>query len=142
MIGSSWVRARFPCSCSLCTVTSVPLVGVGVVVRAPVASHFTRGLHVSLERGKSMSKGLGAPVLSLQGSGEAEIAARRGARVGHFDDVMGLGRSRNCHSRHLSHPRPFRKARAERRLAFGIERLTCCQRLWQVSFAKAPMMGL
>jgi hypothetical protein len=142
MTGSCWVRARFPHSCSLCTVMSVPLVGVGVMVRASMASHFTRGLHVSLERGKSMPKGLGAPVLSLQGSGEAEIAARRGTRVGHFDDVMGLEQSRNYHPRHLSHPRPFRKARVGRRLAFGIERLTCCQRLWQVSFAKAPTMGL
>jgi hypothetical protein len=56
---------------------SIPLVGVGVVVRAPMAPRLARGLHVSLERGRSMLRGSGAPMLMLQGSGEAEIALDR-----------------------------------------------------------------
>jgi hypothetical protein len=43
------------------------------------------------------------------------------AMVGHFDDVMRLGRGGNYRPRHLSWLRPFRKARAGWRLAFGLE---------------------
>jgi hypothetical protein len=70
--GSCWVRAWFSCSCSLCTVTSVLLAGVGAVVRVPIAPRFARGLHAYLGRGRSMPRGSDALMLMLQGSGEAE----------------------------------------------------------------------
>jgi hypothetical protein len=52
---------------------SVPSVGTGAMVGAPVAPRLARGLHVSLGQGGSMPRGSGAPVLTLQGSGEAEM---------------------------------------------------------------------
>jgi hypothetical protein len=72
-----WIRVWFACSCSLCTVISVPSAGTGIVVRAPVAPHRARGLHVSLEQGRSMPRGSDAPMLTLQGSGEVEIVPDR-----------------------------------------------------------------
>jgi hypothetical protein len=90
--GHVWIRARFPCSYSLCTVMSVPSAGMGTVVRAPVAPRLARGLHVFLERGRSMPRGSGSLVLTLQG-GQGENCSRQGAGVGRFDDVMG-GRAR------------------------------------------------
>jgi hypothetical protein len=67
--GHIWIRARFSCSCSLCTVMSVPSVRMGAAVRTPVAPRLARGLHTFLERGRSTPRGSGAPVLMLQGSG-------------------------------------------------------------------------
>jgi hypothetical protein len=43
----------------------------------PVASCFARGLHASLKRGRSMSRGSGASVLMLLGSDVAEIVLDR-----------------------------------------------------------------
>jgi hypothetical protein len=57
-----------------------------------VAPRLARGLHVSLGRGRSMPRGSGAPVLTLQGSGEAKIVLDRAQGLGRFDDVKGLGR--------------------------------------------------
>jgi hypothetical protein len=51
--------------------------GSGAMVRALVALCLARGLHVSLRRGRSTPRGSGAPVLTLQGSGEAEIVPDR-----------------------------------------------------------------
>jgi hypothetical protein len=42
-----------------------------------VAPYLVRGLHASLERGRSMPRGSGVPVLTLQGSGEEEIVPDR-----------------------------------------------------------------
>jgi hypothetical protein len=67
---------------------SVPSAGMSAVVRASVAPRLARGLHVSLGRGRSMPSGLDAFVLTLQGSGEAEIVPDR-AQGRRFDDVMG-----------------------------------------------------
>jgi hypothetical protein len=61
------------CSHSLCMVVFVPSMGTGTVVGAHMAPHLARGPHASLGRGKSIPRGSGAPVLMLQGSGEAEI---------------------------------------------------------------------
>jgi hypothetical protein len=44
---------------------------------APVAPRLSRGLHVSLEQGRSMPRGSGAPVLTLSGPGKAEIVPDR-----------------------------------------------------------------
>jgi hypothetical protein len=43
----------------------------------PVAFCLARGLHASLERGRSMPRGSGTAVLTLQWSGEAEIIPSR-----------------------------------------------------------------
>jgi hypothetical protein len=96
---------------------------------APMAPRLSRGLHVSLGRGKSTPRGSGAPVLTLPGSGEVEIIPGRAQGLGALMTSWGLGRGENYRSRRLSHPRPFRKARAGWRLALDFERLTCCQRL-------------
>jgi hypothetical protein len=66
-----------PCSRSLCMVVSVPSLGLGAVVGAHVAPSLARGPYTSLERGERMTRGLGAPTLTLQGSGEAEIVPNR-----------------------------------------------------------------
>jgi hypothetical protein len=42
-----------------------------------MALRLARGHHVSLEQGRSMPRGLGAPVLTFQESGEAEIVPER-----------------------------------------------------------------
>jgi hypothetical protein len=73
MLGQSVV----PVFLSLCTVMSVPSTGVGAVVKAPMAPRLARGLHVFLGRGRSTLRGSGAPVLTLHGSGEAEIVPDR-----------------------------------------------------------------
>jgi hypothetical protein len=93
--GSCWVRAWFSCSCSLCIVTFVPSAGEGAVVRAPVAPRLARGLHVSLGRDKSTPRGSGAPVLTLQWSGEAEIVPNGALGSGALMTSWGLGRGRN-----------------------------------------------
>jgi hypothetical protein len=72
-----------------------PIVGAGAAVGGPVASCLARGLHVSLGRGGSTSRGLGALMMS-----------------------WGLGRGGNCHPRLLSCLRPFRKAQVGWRLMF------------------------
>jgi hypothetical protein len=61
---------------------SIPLAGMDAVVGAPVAPRLARGLYVSLGQGRSTPRGSGAPVLILQGSGEAEIVP---------DGTQGLG---------------------------------------------------
>jgi hypothetical protein len=59
-----------------------------------MTSRLARGLHASLERGRSTLRGLGAPVLTLQGSSEGEIVLDRAQGSGAFDDIMGgLGRA-------------------------------------------------
>jgi hypothetical protein len=75
--GHVWIKAGFPRSYSLHTVMSVLSAGMGAEVGGPMASRLTRGLHASLGRGRSTPRGLGAPALTLQGSGEAEIAPDR-----------------------------------------------------------------
>jgi hypothetical protein len=90
--GHVWIRARFPCSCSLCTVMFVPSAGMGAAVRAPVAPRLAKGLHVSLRRGRSMPRGSDAPVLTLQGSGESEIVLDRAQGSGALMTSWGLGR--------------------------------------------------
>jgi hypothetical protein len=45
--------------------------------RALMASHLDRGLHVFLRLGRSTPRGLDAPVLTLQGSGKAEVVPDR-----------------------------------------------------------------
>jgi hypothetical protein len=71
---------------------SVPSVGMGVVVGAPVAPRLARGLHVSLGQGRSMPRGSGAPVLMLWGSGEEEIVPDEVQGLGALMTSWGLGR--------------------------------------------------
>jgi hypothetical protein len=87
-----------------------------------------RAPHVPRARQK-YAKGSGAPVLTLQGLSEAEIVLDRAEGSGALMTSWGLGRGGNCRPSRLSRPRPFRKARAGRRLGFGFERLTRRQRL-------------
>jgi hypothetical protein len=63
-------------------VVSVPSVGMGAVVGAHAALVLARGSYASLGRGGSVPRGSGAPVLTLQGSSEAEIVP---------DGVQGSG---------------------------------------------------
>jgi hypothetical protein len=81
---------------------SVPSVRMGAAVRALVAPRLTRGLHVPLGQGRSMPRGSGAPVLTLQvsgalmtswGSDEVETAARGVGLAGGL--TVGLGRGRD-----------------------------------------------
>jgi hypothetical protein len=65
--------------------------GTGAAVRAPVAPHLARGLHVSLGRGRSMPRGSGAPMLTLQGSGKAEIIPDRAQGSGALIMSWGSG---------------------------------------------------
>jgi hypothetical protein len=112
---------------------SVPSVGVGAVVRAPVASHLARGLHSSFGRGRSTPRGSGAPVFRLQGSSEAEVVPDRSWGLG---EVKTTTRGA-CLAQDLS-----------ARLGWdggwlsGLERLTCCQRLLRVGFTEALTMRL
>jgi hypothetical protein len=64
--GSCWVRAWFPCSYSLCTVTSVPSAGVGAVVGGPRGS-------TSFQRAPRVPR----------------VRRKYTEGVGRFDDVMG-----------------------------------------------------
>jgi hypothetical protein len=57
-----------------------------------VAPRLARGLHVSLRRGRSTLRGSGAPVLTSQGSGEAEIVPERAQGSGALMTSWGLGR--------------------------------------------------
>jgi hypothetical protein len=50
---------------------------MGAVVGAHAAPNLAREPYVSLGRGDSMPRGSDAPVLTLQGSGEAEIVPDR-----------------------------------------------------------------
>jgi hypothetical protein len=63
-------------------VMSIPSVGMDVVVGTHAAPVLARGPYTSLGRGGSMPRGSSAPVLTLQGLGEAEIVS---------DRVQGLG---------------------------------------------------
>jgi hypothetical protein len=86
--GSCWVRAWFPCSCSLCMVTFVPSAGVGAAVGGPHGSpSCQRAPRVPRARQK-YAKGSSASMTS-----------------------WGLRRGENWCSGHLSRSRPFRKAR-------------------------------
>jgi hypothetical protein len=62
---------------------------MGAVVGAHAALVLDRGSYASLGRGRSMPRGSGAPVLTLQGSGEAEIVPDGVQGSGAFDDVTG-----------------------------------------------------
>jgi hypothetical protein len=70
---SCWITAWLSCSCPLCMVVYVLSVGIGAVVGAHAAPVLARGPYASLWRGESMPRGSDAPVLTLQGSSEAEI---------------------------------------------------------------------
>jgi hypothetical protein len=72
---------------------------MGAAVRALMAPRLTRGLHVPLGQGRSMPRGSGAPVLTLQvsgalmtswGSDEVESTARGVSLAGGL--TVGLGR--------------------------------------------------
>jgi hypothetical protein len=71
---------------------SVSSVGMGVVVGALAAPRLARGLHMSLGRGGSMPRGSGALVLTLQGSGEAEVVPDGAQGSGALMMSWGLGR--------------------------------------------------
>jgi hypothetical protein len=73
-------------------VVSVPSVGMSAVVGTPVAPCLDRGLHTSLERGRSMPRGMDAPMLTLQESGEAKIVLDRAQGSGALMMSWGLGR--------------------------------------------------
>jgi hypothetical protein len=73
-----------------------------------MAPRLARGLHVSLGQGESTPRGSGAPVLTLLGSSALMMS-------------WGLEQGGNHRPRHLSQPRPFRKARAGQRLALGFD---------------------
>jgi hypothetical protein len=68
-----------------------PIGGDGCCGRGPVDSRHARGLQVSLRRGRSTPRGLGAPVLMLQRSGEVEIAPDRAHGSGALMTSWGLG---------------------------------------------------
>jgi hypothetical protein len=139
---SCWVKAWFPCSCSLCTVTSVPSAGVGAVVRVPVASCLARGFHVSLGRGWSTPKGSGAPVLTLQGSDEAKVVPDRAQGSGALMTLWGSGEAETtARGAYLARDLSVRLRRDGGWLS-GLERLICCQRLWWIVFTRAPITGL
>jgi hypothetical protein len=74
---------------------SVPLVGMGTVVGALAAPHLARGLHMSLGRGRSMPRGSGTLVLTLQGSGKAEVVPDGAQGSGALMMSWGLGRGRS-----------------------------------------------
>jgi hypothetical protein len=65
------------CPRTLCAVMHVPFAEVDVVVGAHTAPSCARGPSASLGRGGSMPTGSGAPILTSQGSGEAEIVPDR-----------------------------------------------------------------
>jgi hypothetical protein len=56
-----------------------------------VAPRLAIGLHVSLGRGRSTLRGLGAPMLTLLGSGEAEIVPDRAQGSSALMMPWGLG---------------------------------------------------
>jgi hypothetical protein len=63
-------------------VVSIPSWGMGTVVGAHVALGFAKGPYASLGRGEHMPRGLGALVLTWQGSSKAKII---------LDGVQGSG---------------------------------------------------
>jgi hypothetical protein len=63
-------------------VVLVPSLGMGAVVGGHVAPDIARGPYASLGRDKNMPTESGAPMLTLQGSGEEEIVP---------DGVQGSG---------------------------------------------------
>jgi hypothetical protein len=76
-------------SCSLCTVTSVPSAGVGVVVGAPRGSpSCQRAPHVPRTRQK-YAKRIGRSRAYVAGVGRGGNRSRQGAGVRRFDNVMG-----------------------------------------------------
>jgi hypothetical protein len=68
---------RLPCSHPLYMVMSVPSAGMSAVVGAHAAPGLARGPYVSLGQGGSVLRGSVSPVLTLEGSGEAEIVPDR-----------------------------------------------------------------
>jgi hypothetical protein len=73
MTGVVSFRTTAPMPRTLCAVVHVPFAEVDVVVGAHTASSCAREPYASLGRGGSMPRGSGAPMLTSQGSGEAEI---------------------------------------------------------------------
>jgi hypothetical protein len=65
------------------------------VVGAHAALVLARGPYASLGRGGSVPRGLGAPVLTLQGSGEVEIVPDGVQGSGALMTSWGLGRGGN-----------------------------------------------
>jgi hypothetical protein len=63
-------------------------------VRALVASHLATGLHASLGRGRSTPRGSGAPVLTLWGSGKAEVVLDRAQGSGTLMMSWGSGEAK------------------------------------------------
>jgi hypothetical protein len=76
-------------------VVSVPSVGMGAVVGAHAAPGLARGPYASLGRGGSMPRGSGAPMLILQGLGEAENVPDGVQGSGALMTSWGLGRGGN-----------------------------------------------
>jgi hypothetical protein len=72
-------------------VVPVPSLGMGAMVGAHMAPSLARELYMSLGRGGSMPRGSGAPMLMLQGSGEAEIVPDRADGSGTLMTSRGLG---------------------------------------------------
>jgi hypothetical protein len=62
-------------------------------------------------------------MLMLQGSGDAKIIPDRAQGSGALMMSWGSGEAETA-AQGLSHPRPFRKAQARRKLDFGFEQLT------------------
>jgi hypothetical protein len=120
---------------------SVPSVGMGAVVRVPVAPRLARGLHVPRGRGKGMPRGSGILVLTLWGSGEAEIVPDRAQGSGTLMALWGSGEvETTARGAYLARDLSARLRRDEGWLS-DLERLTCCQRLWRVSFTGALRWG-
>jgi hypothetical protein len=71
-------------------VVPVPSLGMGAMVGAHVAPSLARGLYTSLVRGESMPRGSGAPMLTLQGSGEAKIVPDKAHGSGTLMTSRGL----------------------------------------------------
>jgi hypothetical protein len=74
----------------------VPSVGMGAVAGTRMAPCLARGLHASLERARSMPRGSGTPVLTLQGSGEVEIVPYRAQGSGTLVTSWGLGEAKTA----------------------------------------------
>jgi hypothetical protein len=70
---------------------------------------------------RKYTEGSDTPVLTLPGSGKAELVPSVTQGSGALIMSWGLGQGRNHHPRRLSHPRPFRKARAGWRLALSFD---------------------
>jgi hypothetical protein len=71
-----------------------PIGGKGRCGGGPVAPRRARVLHVSLGLGRSMLSGSDAPVLTLQGSDEAEIVSDGTQESGALTTSWGLGEAK------------------------------------------------